>query len=72
MIKVLQLALELLFGFVVATCAIPTEDRGKDMAIEPIRFVCVAEINDSGKYMIAGQAWKVSDDEGDIIAGEWQ
>lgn len=71
MSKVFQFALETIFGLIIATCAVPTDDAGKDMNIEPIRFVCVVEFDDD-KFMVAGQAFGIEDDEGEIIAGEWQ
>ena len=72
MIRVFQLSLELVFGFLVMTCAVPAEDSGKSMAIEPVRFVCMAEVNDSGAHVIAGQIFKIEKKEADNIAGEWQ
>ena len=72
MIKIFQLSLELVFGFVVMTCAIPVDDSGKSMAIEPVRFVCTAEVNNSGAHIIAGQIFKIGEREADNIAGEWQ
>lgn len=72
MIKVFQLSLELALGFVVMTCAVPVEDSGKSMAHEPVRFVCMAEVNDSGTHVIAGQIFKIGEREANNIAGEWQ
>ncbi len=72
MIKVFQMAAELLFGFTVVTCVIPIEDKGKDMAVEPVRFACMVEVNDSGPYMVAGHLFKMEEEAAIELAGEWQ
>jgi len=59
---VFQLAIEMVFGFLVITCGVPAEESKDALyaATEPARIVCLGQVNNTS-WVVAGYIWQEND-----------